>query len=107
MAIPMPQELHEFIVSTLWTFAKTYAETYPHEYIVRDRVDPALYDQMSELIDNNGYTENYYNKPVIYLDHDGYTYWHMGIIINRCVVADTFHRRKQDGRLPDQWSCNK
>jgi hypothetical protein len=28
------------------------------------------------------------------------TYWHMGIIINRCVEADTYHRRKQDGRLP-------
>jgi hypothetical protein len=98
---PLPQELHQFISTQEWTFAKTYADTYPHEYIVKERVDAELFSQLAYHIDTYGYTEHFYNKPVVYFDHDGYTYWHMGIIINRCVLADTYHRRKQDGRLPD------
>lgn len=82
-------------------FCKTYAETWPHEYIVQERVDADLVAQLAHHIDSYGYTEYFYQKPVIYFEHDGYAYWHMGIIINRCVVADTFLRRKQDGRLPD------
>ncbi len=38
-----PDELKEFINNTLWTFAKTYADTWPHHYIVRDRVDEKLF----------------------------------------------------------------
>jgi hypothetical protein len=97
----LPKELQQFIANQEWTFAKTYADTYPHEYIVKDRVDAVLYDQLAHHIDTNGYTEYFYTKPVVYFDHDGYTYWHMDIIINRCVLADTYHRRKQDGRLPN------
>lgn len=100
-AIRLPPELKHFVDTTQWTFARTYADTYPHEYIVEERVDSTLYTQMAEHIDTNGYTEYFYQKPVIYFDYDGYTYWHMENIINRCVVADTYHRRKQDSRLPD------
>lgn len=98
----LPEELKQFIAYQTWTFAKTYADTYPHEYIVAERVDSALYGKLAEYIDTHGYTEYFYRKPVVYLDHDGYTYWHMENIINRCVVADTYHRRKQDDRLPDR-----
>jgi hypothetical protein len=34
----LPKELREFIDSVRWTFAKTMPE-WPHEYIVRERVD--------------------------------------------------------------------
>ncbi len=64
--------LKKFITNSDWIFAKTYAKTWPHEYIVQEQVD-----------------------------YDRHTYWHMGNIINRCVVADTFHQRKIDGRLSD------
>lgn len=74
---------------------------YPHEYIVEEKVDRELYAKLADHIDANGYTEYFYKKPVVYFDYDGYTYWHMENIINRCVVADTYHRRKQNGRLPD------
>ena len=97
----MPVELQRFIVEPNWTFAKTYADTYPHEYIVEEKVDSDLYAELACHIDTHGYTEHFYKKPVVYLDHGGYTYWHMENIINRCVVADTYHRRKQAGRLPD------
>ena len=98
----LPEELKRFITGQTWTFAKTYADTYPHEYIVEERVDAELYAKLANHIDTYGYAENFYNKPVIYFDYDGYAYWHMENIINRCVVADTYHRRKQAGRLPDK-----
>ena len=33
---PLPLELRQFADTTPWTFAKTYAKTWPHEYIVRE-----------------------------------------------------------------------
>ena len=97
----LPDELKTFIENSTWTFAKTYADTYPHEYIVQERVDNALFLKLAAHIDTCGYQEHFYKKAVIYFDYKGYTYWHMENIINRCVLADTYHRRKQDGRLPD------
>ncbi|MBP1769856.1 MAG: guanosine polyphosphate synthetase/pyrophosphohydrolase, partial [Candidatus Aminicenantes bacterium] len=35
-----------------------------------------------------------------YLDLGAHTYWHMGDIINRCPVGETYHRREKEGRLP-------
>jgi hypothetical protein len=35
----MAQDLKDFIENSKWTFAKTYAATWPHHYIVRERVD--------------------------------------------------------------------
>ena len=32
-----PHELRTLIEEEKWTFASTYAKTWPHEYIVRDR----------------------------------------------------------------------
>ena len=92
--------LKNFITNSDWIFAKTYAKTWPHEYIVQEQVDNDLFLALAEHVDSQGYKDNFYKKEVIYFDHDGYTYWHMGNIINRCVVADTFHQRKIDGRLP-------
>jgi len=96
----MRAELKAFIADSEWTFAKTYADTFPHEYIVQDRVDDDLYRELAQHIDETGYTEHFFKKQVTYWDYDGYTYWHMENIINRCVEADTYHRRKEDGRLP-------
>src|SRR5262249_10346390 len=33
-AVPLPTDVRRFIESARWTFAKTYAATWPHEYIV-------------------------------------------------------------------------
>ena len=34
-----PADLIHFIDNVYWIFAKTYADTWPHSYIVRDKVD--------------------------------------------------------------------
>jgi hypothetical protein len=96
----LPLKLKDFIEKQTWTFAKTYATTWPHEYIVQEKVDNEMFSELAGIIDTFGYPEFFYNTWQKYLDYNGYTYWHMGNIINRCIEKDTFHRRKIDGRLP-------
>lgn len=31
----LPDDVRQFVDTVTWTFAKTYARTWPHEYIVR------------------------------------------------------------------------
>ncbi len=96
----LSEKLKSFIEQTKWTFAKTYAETWPHEYIVQEKVDSEIFLELANHVDKYGYTEKFYQKIVIYFDYNGYTYWHMENILNRCVERDTYHRREIDGRLP-------
>lgn len=93
-------ELKEFIESQNWIFAKTYAKTWPHEYIVQEKVDNNLFLKLADHIDTYGYKNYFYKMEQIYFDYNGYTYWHMDNIINRCDEQETYFRRKQAGRLP-------
>ena len=99
-------EIKEFIQSTPWTFARTYAKTWPHHYIVRDRVDEALFVKLVEHIRKYGYEGSFYKKRMTYYDEDGFTYWTMGEpvdvteVINRCPKEDTYEERLKNGRLP-------
>jgi len=98
-------ELREFIQSVHWTYAKTMPE-WPHEYIVRERVDESLFVELVKHIREYGYEGNFYSKSITYFDQDGMTYWTMGapieetIIINRCRKENTFEVREKEGRLP-------
>jgi len=98
----LPENLKKFIENSTWIFAKTYVKTWPHEYIVQEKVDCDLFIELADFIDKNGYEEKFYKIKVVYLDYDGYSYWHMDNIINRCVEEDTYHRREKDGRLPNK-----
>jgi len=96
----MTDELNQFINSADWMFAKTYAKTWPHEYIVEEKVDGELFNKLADYIDRNGSPDYFYQKQMIYLEYDGHIYWHMENIINRCLPEDTYSRRKAEGRLP-------
>ena len=96
-------KLKEFIENQKWIFAKTYAKTWPHEYIVQERVDIELYLELANHIDEFGYESYFYKMKQIYFEHNGFTYWHMENIINRCVVEDTYHEREKNGRLPENF----
>lgn len=106
MAIPFPDHLRQFVDSTPWTFAKTYAATWPHEYIVRTRVDESLFVQMVEHIRTHGYVGNFYRMSITYYDEGGLTYWTMGepiektTVINRCPKESTYEVRLKNGTLP-------
>lgn len=99
--------LQDFIKSVQWTSAKTMPE-WPHEYIVRDRVDEDLFVQIVQHIRKFGYAGNFYQRKITYHDFDGMTYWTMGapleetIIINRCLKENTYEERLKTGRLPQQ-----
>jgi hypothetical protein len=96
----LPIELEVFIHGSKWIFAKTYAEAWPHEYIVEEKVDRALFNKLAEYIDSNGSLDYFYQKQMIYLEYDGHVYWHMENIINRCLSGETYSKRKAENRLP-------
>lgn len=102
-----PEQIRQFIAGTPWTFAKTYARNWPHEYIVREKVDIGLFDEMAAYIDEHGYESRFYDLQQIYFDHAGHTYWHMGNIINRCPETDTYQRHEAEGRLPKTEAITK
>ena len=101
-----PDDIKNFIDNAHWIFAKTYAKTWPHHYILRDRVDEDLFIQMVKHIRRYGYEGPFYNKKYIYFEEDGYVYWTMGApieettIINRCTKENTYEYRLKMGILP-------
>jgi len=101
-----PPELLDFVRDESWVFAKTYARTWPHEYLVRDRVDQGLFVKLVEHIRANGYQDYFYKKEITYYDEDGLVYWTMGapveetIIVNRCRTEQTYQYRKSQDDLP-------
>ncbi len=98
--MPLPDDVKSFVECTPWIFAKTYAKTWPHEYIVQEKVDNALFLQLANHINTFGHEEYFYKKKMMYLDYDGYVYWHMENIINRCLSSETYLVREKEGRLP-------
>jgi hypothetical protein len=45
-----PPKLKTFVDELQWTIAKTYASTWPHEYVVRGRVNEELFIQPSAAV---------------------------------------------------------
>ncbi|MBN2891887.1 MAG: hypothetical protein JXL97_08475 [Bacteroidales bacterium] len=99
-------EIKQLIETINWTFAKTYAETWPHEYIVRKHIDDELFVKFVEHIRNYGYTGWFYQKQITYFDDNGFVYWTMGapieetIIINRTQKENSYEERLKNGTLP-------
>ena len=104
--LPLPEALRRFVNSCHWTFAKTYAQTWPHEYLVRDRVDEELFVLLVKHIRAHGYEGRFYHKSITYFDEDGMVYWTMGApiekttIVNRCTKEQTYEYRQKHGTLP-------
>ena len=98
--------LCDFIASEKWTFAKTMPE-WPHEYIVKERVDEILFVELVLHMRKYGYEGRFYTKTITYFDQDGYTYWTMGapieetIIINRTQTENTYEQRLKARTLPN------
>ena len=110
----LPDELRKFIENTDWTWAKTYADTWPHHYIVKDQVDQKLFHKFVLHIRQHGEWEFFYNSPVKYFEEDGMVYWTMvqkdtdpkwyppetENIINKCPVECTYKNRAGNQTLP-------
>jgi hypothetical protein len=107
IAQELSTNLKLFVNSQSWIFAKTYAKTWPHEYIVRDQVDEALFIALVEHIRANGYVGKFYKMDITYFDEDGMVYWTMGdpiettTIINRCTKEQSYEYRLAHNDLPE------
>ena len=62
-----------------------------HEYILR-AWNPELFDNISELIDKEGYKGTFLKNIYTYLDIGDYRYWHYSQILNRA-----------DNRMPSRY----
>lgn len=106
-AKPFSPDLLQFVNNQEWIFAKTYAESWPHEYIVRANVDKELFIDLVEHIRANGYQGYFYKKEITYYDEAGLVYWTMGApveettIVNRCRSDQTYEYRLAHNDLPD------
>ena len=103
----LPPDLRNFVAACKWTFAKTMPE-WPHEYIVRDRVDTNLFESFVRCIRADGFEGRFYERKLIYLEHEGMLYWTMGepvaltTVINRCKTENSYENRLLNGTLPEQ-----
>jgi hypothetical protein len=103
--VRFPDHIRAFVDRERWTFARTMPE-WPHEYLVRNRVEETLFEATVEHIRTYGYEGRFYRRPITYFDEGDRVYWTMGApiaettIINRCRKEDTYEARKKAGTLP-------
>ena len=111
---PFPDNVLKFVNQIEWTFASTYAKTWPHEYIVSNRVDIDLFMKTVRHIRENGVLKPFYACQFTYFEQDGLVYWTMvppegspkwypveeETVINRCPVEGTYEYRLANGTLP-------
>ena len=72
------QLFRAFVATSRWRFAKTYVESYPHEYTLQRWGDGAGFSQAIQCIERWGISEPFWSAHRKYLYIDERKYWHMG-----------------------------
>lgn len=67
-----------FVGDSRWRFAKTYVQSYPHEYTLREPSDHDNFRRAIDCIERYGAVEPFFNSRRKYLYLDDRKYWHMG-----------------------------
>ena len=92
----------QFIQDRRWQEAKTYRESAPHEYTVRDwqpgKEKNGEFDRFVTLVRRCGYADFYYRIRHIYCAVDEFKYWTMGWPIEATTVIN---RARLDA--PEPW----
>jgi|GEM_PF-1865459 hypothetical protein len=105
---PLPDAVRRFVDSASWTFAKTYATTWPHEYIVRRPQNAEMLDALARHIFEHGVDGRFYTQVRKYHHENGKAYWSMDdtpestTLINRCNDEQTYEARLKGGTLPSK-----
>ena len=105
MAIPLPDAIRAFVESTPWTFAKTYAASWPHEYVVRTPDNAPMILALAKHIFAHGTDGRFYSQVRKYHHEGGKVYWSMDrspettTLINRCGEDQTYEARLATGTL--------
>ena len=108
MPVPLPDEVRKFVESTRWTFAKTYAATWPHEYVVRTPENAAMMLALARHIFDHGTDGRFYSQVRPYHHEGGKVYRTMDStaeetqLVNRCNEAQTYEARLAAGTLPNK-----
>jgi hypothetical protein len=102
----LPDDVRRFADTTPWRFARTYAQTWPHEYVVRTPENAAMVLALARHIFEHGADGRFYSQIRKYHHEDGKVYWSMDEspeatgLINRCDEAQTYEARSAAGTLP-------
>jgi hypothetical protein len=105
-SVPFPDDVRRFVESTPWTFAKTYAATWPHEYVVMNGENAAMIRALARHIFEHGVEGRFYVQVRKYHHEAGKVYWSMDdmpeatTLINRCGEDQTYEARLAAGTLP-------
>lgn len=67
-----------FVAAWPWRFAKTYVESYPHEYTLERQGDPADFQRALRCIERWGVVESFWGEERQYFYVDDRKYWFMG-----------------------------
>jgi hypothetical protein len=67
-----------FVAAWPWRFAKTYVESYPHEYTLERQGSAADFARAIHCIERWGVVEPFWGEQRKYLYVDDRKYWHMG-----------------------------
>ena len=67
-----------FVANSRWRFAKTYVESYPHEYTLEGWGEVEAFRTAVLCIEHWGVAETFWNASRKYLYVDDRKYWHMG-----------------------------
>lgn len=106
MPVPFPDDVRQFVESTPWRFAKTYAATWPHEYVVRTPENSQMLLALARHIFEYGTDGRFYSQIRKYHHEGGKVYWSMDPtpeatnLVNRCDEAQTYDARLAAGTLP-------
>jgi hypothetical protein len=99
-------DLRRFIGAERWKFAATLPD-WPHEYLVRERVDRRLFERVVRHIRSNGYEGRFYEREIRYYEEEAFVYWTIGapveqtVIINRCRKNESQQARWASCFVPD------
>jgi hypothetical protein len=105
-SVPFPDDVRRFVESTSWRFAKTYAATWPHEYVVMNGENAAMIRALARHIFEHGVEGRFYSQIRKYHHEAGKVYWSMDdtpeatTLINRCGEDQTYEARLAAGALP-------
>jgi hypothetical protein len=111
MHTPFPDHVRNFVESTAWTFAKTYAGTWPHDYVVRTQENASMILALARHIFDHGTDGRFYSQVRRYHHEGGKVYWSMDktpdatTLVNRCDENQTYEARFANGTLPFSEAC--
>jgi hypothetical protein len=99
--------LMDILMRTPWKFAKSYNETWPHEYVTRDQLGASTFKELWYFFEKEGRVSRFFTTAVRYYDRFDYSFWsdfyfpeNTFGVINRVPYELSFDYRKPNHLMP-------